>query len=63
MKKLLVCLSLLIFCVGCSPVSISKCVTEYTYDGDKVVMEYEECITQTPEKRLPIHLQHQELYE
>lgn len=63
MKKMVFGLALLMFCVGCSPVSISKCQKEFAYEGDKVVSEYEECITQTPEKRLPIHLKHQELYE
>ena len=49
--------------VSCSPVTVSKCVKDYTYDGDKIQSEYRECITQTPEKMPPIHLKHQELYE
>jgi hypothetical protein len=63
MKKKVVVFAVLAFCIGCSPVKVSKCVTEYSYEGDKVVDEYTECIEQTPEKRLPIHLKHQELYE
>jgi len=49
--------------VSCAPVTLSKCRTDYIYDGDKVQSEYRECITQTPEKMPPVHLKHQELYE
>ena len=49
--------------ISCAPVTISKCITDYTYDGDKVRNEYTECIGQTPEKMPPIQLKHQELYE
>ena len=50
-------------CISCAPVTISKCIKDYKYDGDKVQNEYSECITQTPEKMPPLHLKHQELYE
>lgn len=63
MKKWLLGGIAICLCFGCSPVKISKCITEYSYEGDKIVEEYTECIEQTPEKRLPIHLKHQELYE
>ena len=63
MKK--VC-SVMLLCgilAACSPVTIQKCHKEYKYDGDKIKSVYTECLTQTPEKTLPIHLKHQELYE
>jgi len=63
MAKWLLLVMLVSVGLGCSPVKISKCVTEYSYEGDKVSQEYTECIEQTPEKRLPVHLTHQELYE
>jgi hypothetical protein len=55
----IVCLTM----VACTPVTIQKCHKEYKYDGDKLVSEYSECVNQTPEKMMPIHLKHQELYE
>ena len=48
---------------SCSPVTVSKEITEYKYEGDVLVETYKEALTQTPEKTLPIHLKHQELYE
>ena len=49
--------------ISCAPITISKCIKNYKYDGDKVQSEYTECVNQTPEKMPPIHLKHQELYE
>jgi hypothetical protein len=49
---------------ACSPVTLQKCHKDYKYDSNgKLIGEYQECITQTPEKTLPIHIKHQELYE
>jgi hypothetical protein len=48
---------------SCAPVTVSKKITEYKYDNNVLVETYEESLTQTPEKTLPIHLRHQELYE
>lgn len=50
-------------CVSCAPVTMSKCIKDYKYDGAKVLSEYSECVTQTPEQMPPLHLKHQELYE
>lgn len=65
MKKLFFLILLLVAfsLVSCSPVTLSKCHKDYKYNGDKLISEYTECITQTPEKTTPIHLKHQELYE
>jgi hypothetical protein len=63
MRKVYLGILLCFVLAACSPVTISKCHKEYKYDGDKVKSEYTECLTQTPEKTLPIHLKHQELYE
>ena len=49
---------------ACAPVSVTKTISEeYTdpHTGKKVI--YTESITQTPEKRMPVHLKHAELYE
>ena len=62
-KNLLFIVALLLFVVSCSPVTITKSITEYSYDGDKLVQEYQETVVQTPEKRLPMTLRHPELYE
>jgi|GEM_PF-1873106 len=49
---------------ACAPVTIQKCQKDLKYDSNgKLIGEYSECITQTPEKTLPIHIKHQELYE
>jgi hypothetical protein len=65
MKNRLVILLLLplLSAAACAPVTLSKCIKEYKYSGDKITSEYSECITQTPEKTTPVHLKHQELYE
>jgi hypothetical protein len=52
-----------IFCVSCAPVTLTKCIEDYKYNGDKLIMKSSECVTQTPEKMPPLHLKHQELYE
>jgi hypothetical protein len=49
--------------MSCAPVTITKCIEEYRYDGDKIKSKYKECVTQTPEKMPPIHLKHQELVQ
>lgn len=67
MKKTYLLLLVLVasFAVSaCAPVTIQKCQKDFKYDSNgKVLGEYTECITQTPEKTLPIHIKHQELYE
>jgi hypothetical protein len=66
MKKIFIFMAVLLFAfslMSCAPITISKCIKDYKYDGDKVSSEYTECITQTPEKTPPIHMKHQELYE
>ena len=63
MRKLFLVVVLGFILAACSPVTIQKCHKEYKYDGDKIMSEYTECLTQTPEKMLPVHLKHQELYE
>ena len=49
--------------ISCSPVTLTKCIEDYSYDGDKIKSIYKECVTQTPEKLPPIHLKHQELIQ
>jgi len=65
MKKIILLFILLLAfsLTSCAPVTISKCVEDYRYNGDKVISIYKECITQTPERIPPIHLRHKELYE
>ena len=65
MKKLFFVAMLIVMAmsISCTPVTISKCITDYNYDGDVLRKEYKECITQTPEKMPAVHLKHQELYE
>jgi hypothetical protein len=53
-----------LFMVACAPVNIQKCSKEYTYDKDgKLVKEYNECVTQIPERMPPLHLKNKDLYE
>jgi len=49
--------------MSCSPVTLQKCIHDYSYDGDRIKSIYSECVTQTPEKLPPIHLRHQELVQ
>jgi hypothetical protein len=66
MKQTILLLLLVVFClsmISCAPVTLSKCIKEYRYTGDKLTGEYSECLTQTPEKTSPVHLKHQELYD
>lgn len=50
------------FLVSCAPSAISKCYTEYTYEGDKVKTQYVECINQS-QKLMEIDLKNKDLYE
>ena len=61
--RLTIIAGLLLFVVSCAPVTVTKELTEFKYDGDKLIETYKETITQVPEKRLPITLRHPELYE
>ncbi|MDY6830921.1 MAG: hypothetical protein SWC96_03630 [Thermodesulfobacteriota bacterium] len=63
MVKFFLVIGLLFVLSSCAKVTLTKEITEYKYEGDKVIETYREAITQTPEKTFPIHLKHQELYE
>jgi hypothetical protein len=66
-KKVILILAAVIlvtFMLSCAPVSIQKCYKEYTYGQDgKVAKEYNECVTQVPERLPPLHLKNKDLYE
>ena len=50
--------------VACAPVTVQKCYKDYKYDENgKLKQEYNECITQVPEKMPPLQLKHKDLYE
>lgn len=54
----------LINIAGCAPVFVTKSYSEQYTDpttGHKII--YTESITQQPETRTPIHLQHTDLYK
>ncbi len=66
MRKTIVLLACIaaVALAACTPVTIQKCIKEYEYGKDgKLVQEYSECISQQPEKVMPIHIKHKELYE
>ncbi len=63
MRKLMIAAALLLFLSACAPVTVTKSVTDYTYENGQLVQEYKETITQVPESRLPITLRHSELFE
>lgn len=49
---------------ACAPVTITKTYTEtYVDPHTGKTITYTESITQIPEQRLPMHLQHPELYQ
>ena len=49
---------------ACAPVTITKTYTEtYVDPHTGKTITYTESITQIPEQRLPMHLQHAELYQ
>ncbi|MDP3110843.1 MAG: hypothetical protein Q8M71_01920 [Thermodesulfovibrionales bacterium] len=64
MKKTLLLISLLaILAFACAPTVVSKCRTDYAYEGDKIKSTYQECITQNPGDKPHITLKHQELFD
>ncbi|MFA4828244.1 MAG: hypothetical protein WC855_06475 [Thermodesulfovibrionales bacterium] len=64
MKKTLLLISLLaISAFACAPTVVSKCRTDYAYEGDKIKSTYQECITQNPGDKPHITLKHQELFD
>jgi len=68
MKKIMLLvgsMAVMVMLYGCgTPVGITKCQKDFTYLPDgKVKTEYQECISQTPEKLDPIHLKNKELYQ
>ena len=66
-KKIILFLGVVIlvaFMLSCAPVNVTKCYKEFTYGQDgKVVKEYNECVTQVPERLPPLHLRNKDLYE
>lgn len=67
MKKFLLSLllfALALFTFSCAPVTITKTYQEdYTDPKTGKHITYTESISQVPEKRMPIHLTHPELYQ
>lgn len=64
MKKILLLVSLLaIFAFACAPTVVSKCRTDYAYEGDKIKSTYQECISQNPGDKPHITLKHKELFD
>ncbi|MDO9289514.1 MAG: hypothetical protein Q7T83_12085 [Thermodesulfovibrionales bacterium] len=64
MKKTLLLISLLaILAFACAPTVVSKCRTDYAYEGDKIKSTYTECISQHPGDKPVISFKHQDLFD
>ena len=64
MKRTLLFISLLgITAFACAPTNISKCRTDYAYEGDKIKSTYQECVAQNPGSKSNITLKHNELFD
>lgn len=62
-RTLLFVLLLGISAFACAPTNISKCRTDYAYEGDKIKSTYQECVTQNPGDKPHITLKHTELWD